>query len=128
MHIYNIGIDIIEQSRIGKLLDKSPGAIERLFTKQEREELDSCKGFRQYRTACGRFFALKEAVIKACGIGWQEGVAWHDVILSNTFFCQRVRLENKLKRIADTHHITTIIASAYAEKHLIIAQAHAFCE
>ncbi len=73
--IIGVGTDIIEISRVKKLMDQPAGAkfVARVLTEEEYELFTERKG-RQVEFLAGRF-AAKEAVVKAigCGIGQQVG-------------------------------------------------------
>jgi holo-[acyl-carrier protein] synthase len=71
------GIDIVEVERFAELLDRHPErARDRLFT---AEELEYARGKHREAEHLAARFAAKEAVFKALGTGWSDGVAWTDV-------------------------------------------------
>ena len=77
MNVIAHGIDLVEIDRVADLLSKHPGrAAERLFTKSELDYTAGKKNSNQHLAAR---FAAKEAVLKALGCGWSQGVAWTDV-------------------------------------------------
>ncbi len=72
------GVDIVEIARIASMLDEHGGRfVERCFTEVERSYADSGKRLRAERYAVR--FACKEAVFKAIGTGWRNGISWRDV-------------------------------------------------
>ncbi|MCB1194929.1 4'-phosphopantetheinyl transferase superfamily protein [bacterium] len=125
MYIYNIGIDIIERLRVEKLIEKNPDVIRRLCTDDEQKQLAGCTVFERYITACARFFVLKESVMKACGIGWQEGVSWQDISVQNTLQCQTPVLHGQLSVQVGKHAIKKIIANVCGDSSLVAAHAYA---
>ncbi|MCL1926799.1 MAG: holo-ACP synthase [Syntrophorhabdaceae bacterium] len=76
-HIIGIGVDIVEISRIKSIL-KQHGEhfISRVFTENEKKY--SMSAANSAERFAGRF-AVKEAVIKALGIGVNTGITWHDI-------------------------------------------------
>jgi holo-[acyl-carrier protein] synthase len=72
------GVDVVEIARIQRMLqDHGEQFVQRCFTAREREYADAGGERRGERYAAR--FACKEAVFKAIGTGWGEGVAWCDV-------------------------------------------------
>ncbi len=72
------GIDIVEVGRIAAMLEAHPERFtERVFTVGERAYAEAGQRRRVERYAVR--FAAKEAVLKALGTGWGEGIAWTDV-------------------------------------------------
>lgn len=69
------GTDIIEIKRIEKAL-KSPRFFDRVYTQSEKNYISSKK--QQSQTAAG-IFCAKEAVAKALGSGFSEGVTLLDI-------------------------------------------------
>ena len=67
------GIDIVEIDRIARALADHPQRFpERVFTVTERAYCDLAPRRRAERYAAR--FAVKEAVLKALGTGWTEGI------------------------------------------------------
>jgi holo-[acyl-carrier protein] synthase len=72
------GVDIVEIDRIARALADHPQRFpERIFTVTERAYCDLAPRRRAERYAAR--FAVKEAVLKALGTGWTEGIAWTDL-------------------------------------------------
>ncbi len=78
MAIVGHGIDLVENSRIAAMLDHHGDRFtERCFTVTERSYADHGQRRRAERYAVR--FAAKEAVLKALGTGWSDGIAWTDM-------------------------------------------------
>ena len=79
--IYGIGIDIVSIPRIERMLDRWG----RLFTQRvfTPAEITFCEG----RSNPGQHFALrwavKEAMLKALGLGLRSGIKWTDIEVVN---------------------------------------------
>ena len=77
MDLIGHGIDIIEVSRIaGMREDHTDRFLERCFTPGERAYAESSRRRDEHLAVR---FAAKEAVLKALGTGWRDGIAWTDV-------------------------------------------------
>ena len=77
MSIYGIGTDIINVSRIGKILKKNKIEFKKkIFTKKEIFYCDSKKNSASYYA---KRFAAKEAFVKALGTGFSNGLLHKDV-------------------------------------------------
>lgn len=75
--IVGIGIDIIENHRIARSLERFPDRfISRIYTETESEYCQRCARPEIHFAAR---FAAKEAAFKALGTGWAGGVQWRDV-------------------------------------------------
>ena len=76
MEIIGHGIDIVETHRVAQLFERhGQRFLARCFTPREQEY--SAGKRRQVEHLAGRF-AAKEAILKALGTGWAQGVAWTD--------------------------------------------------
>lgn len=77
MSVIALGIDLVEVSRIRALLERSGDRFkERMYQPDEIAYCDSCSDPAIHYAAR---FAAKEAVVKALGTGFAEGVGWNDV-------------------------------------------------
>ena len=79
MKILGIGVDIVENSRIGKLL-KNKLFIKRIFSNSEiliANKIRDKKGYYSKR------FAAKEAFAKSIGTGFRDGLNFKDISIIN---------------------------------------------
>jgi len=115
--ILGIGTDIIEISRIEKLLSQQKETgLKRIFTDKEIEYCSIKK--KNAESYAGRF-AAKEALFKATGIGWRDGLKWTDFEITNDELGKpRVNIYGKAKEI---FHNCTINISISHNKTLAIA-------
>ena len=78
MEIIGHGVDLVEIARIGVMLREHGQRFrERCFTAGEQAYAEQASKRREERYAAR--FACKEAVLKALGTGWRDGIAWTDV-------------------------------------------------
>jgi holo-[acyl-carrier protein] synthase len=77
--IYGIGMDMLEISRMRKILEGKTAErfLERILTSAERELAQTRKG-RLIEFSAGRF-AAKEAIVKAFGCGIGQVIAFQDI-------------------------------------------------
>ena len=77
---------------------------ERVFTEGERAYSDRGKRRRAERYAAR--FACKEAVLKALGTGWRQGISWQDVeVLRDANGAPGVRLSGRCLELAEARSI-----------------------
>jgi holo-[acyl-carrier protein] synthase len=77
--IVGVGIDLIEQERVARALQRWG---ERLVGKlMGPEEAARLPGGAERPRALALAIAAKEAASKALGTGWTRGVAWRDVVV-----------------------------------------------
>ena len=75
--IVAIGIDIIEIARIEEIFRRRGERFRRrVFTESE---IEYCERRASKVASYAARFAAKEAVMKALGTGWAEGVGWSDI-------------------------------------------------
>ena len=75
--IIAIGIDLVEVSRLEEVFARRGDRFRaRVFTKNE---IDYCESLGSKFPSYAARFAAKEAVMKALGTGWSEGVGWKDI-------------------------------------------------
>ncbi|MEW5975122.1 MAG: holo-ACP synthase [Acidobacteriota bacterium] len=79
--ILGVGIDIVEIEKLRlAMMRRGERLRNRAFTPYEIEYCeDRANKFQHYAAR----FAAKEAVFKAIGSGWRDGVGWHDVEVQN---------------------------------------------
>lgn len=81
MAIVGIGTDIIECVRIAKMIERHGEIfINRVYTQNEILYCSTRKAATQHYA--GRW-AAKEAVLKALGTGWANGIKWTDIEVRN---------------------------------------------
>ncbi len=100
MRIIGHGIDIVETARIANLLEShGQRFLDRCFTPAEAAYAGGRR--RQVEHLAGRF-AAKEAILKALGTGWRDGVAWtHAEVVRLPSGQPRVALHGVCQQIAD---------------------------
>src|SRR5947207_13626367 len=75
--IIGIGIDVIQNDRIGQSIEKFGARfLNRIYTEGEQEYCTKCANPAIHFAAR---FAAKEAAFKALGTGWAAGVKWKDI-------------------------------------------------
>lgn len=112
------GIDLVEVDRIAKMLDDHPERFrDRVFTP---DEIAYCESSR--KRAAEHFaarFAAKEAVLKALGTGWRDGIAWTDIeIRRDPAGIPSIRLSGEAATIATQRGISGWLISLSHTAHL----------
>jgi holo-[acyl-carrier protein] synthase len=105
------GVDIVDTADFARLLDKQAGDfLDRYFTIEELAIADE-GGNRTERLASR--FAIKEAVLKALGTGWGDGIAFTDVeVISLRSGAPSVVLHRRLVAIANERGVAHWLVSA----------------
>jgi holo-[acyl-carrier protein] synthase len=100
MPIVGHGIDIVETSRIKRLVEEHGRRfLDRCYTESEQSYC-ARNHKRQVEHLAGRF-AAKEAVLKVLGTGWRGNIAWTDIeILPEPSGQPRITLSGECLRIA----------------------------
>lgn len=74
--IEGVGIDIIEISRIKKAIARNGKRfLDTLFSANEQEY---CLSHKDPAPQFAARFSAKEAAVKALGVGFRDGIEWHD--------------------------------------------------
>lgn len=74
-----IGVDMLEIERMERVIARRPNFVARVFTEEERAYCDrSARPAEHYAAR----FAAREAVLKALGTGFSDGVGLRDVSVS----------------------------------------------
>ncbi|MGL1902078.1 MAG: holo-ACP synthase [Fibrobacterales bacterium] len=104
--VLGVGIDISSIARVEKSGDKT---IEKILTLPEREYCGD--GPKKWERTAGRFSA-KEAILKALGTGWAEGIQWSDIeILPDEKGAPQAVLTGKAQEIATLKGGTEVLVS-----------------
>jgi holo-[acyl-carrier protein] synthase len=91
---YGFGIDIVEITRIEKEFVTSPDLVRQLFTEQE---ICSCQSRKKPILWFAAHLAVKEALLKALGIGLREGLRFREIeIINNIAEAPTVQLHGRL--------------------------------
>ncbi len=124
--IVGIGTDIIEVKRIERLLSKQKRFKERIFTRCEIEYCEHKKNNVQNYAAR---FAVKEALLKAIGTGWREGVAFKEIeVVNNEKGKPELVLSGTVKKITEEMGVTNMQVSISHIKDLAIAVVILECQ
>ncbi|MBP5313761.1 MAG: holo-ACP synthase [Eggerthellaceae bacterium] len=71
-----LGVDIVEIDRMKAIIERTPSFVEKVFSEEERAY---CSSRQNPAAHFASRFAAKEAVVKALGIGFSEGVGVRDI-------------------------------------------------
>lgn len=105
-----VGTDIVEVERIKNAIRRGGmDFLQRVYTHQELRDINPDDI--DYERASG-FWAAKESVVKAVGLGFRNGILFHDAeIEHDEYGCPRFLLSGKLKEIMAHKNITQIALS-----------------
>jgi len=79
--VIGIGTDITECLRIARMIERHGELfINRVYT---TEEIRYCQSRKQATQHFAGRWAAKEAVLKALGTGWRQGISWRDIEVRN---------------------------------------------
>ena len=98
MKIIGNGVDIVENSRIKKLI-LNKKFIQRVYSKSE---INNSKKNKNKESFFAKRFAAKEAFVKSLGTGFRNGINFHDIsVINNVYGKPKIHLNNKIKKIID---------------------------
>jgi len=98
MEILGIGVDIIKNSRIKKLI-KNRKFINRIYSKQE---IKNSKNIYSKTAFFSKRFAAKEAFSKALGTGFRKGINFNDIsVINDKNGKPKLKISNKLTNIIE---------------------------
>ena len=104
MKILGIGIDIVENSRIHKLL-KNKLFIKRIFS---YSEISIAKKIKDKKSYFSKRFAAKEAFVKSIGTGFRDNFDFKDIsIINNKLGKPSFIINEKIKKIVKKQFKTT---------------------
>ncbi|MGJ8679864.1 holo-ACP synthase [Paraglaciecola sp.] len=117
--IAGLGTDIVEISRIEKLLANSHRLAERILTTAELTVFKQHKFKARY---LAKRFAAKEAAAKALGTGIANGVSFQDIEVENLSSGQPIlKLSGKFAQICEQTSINRSFISISDEQHYATA-------
>ena len=120
-----IGVDIVEISRMKSILEKTPAFARRVFTDEERAYCDaSSRPAAHYASR----FASREAVLKALGTGFSQGVGRKDVSVTRDKLGKPKALSGRALEIAQELGIVEVALSITLTGDLAVANAIAITE
>jgi holo-[acyl-carrier protein] synthase len=121
--IVGIGMDVVEIRRIRDLAQRHVAFLTRTFAPCE---LHHCQEKANPFPHLAARFAAKEAVFKALGTGWSDGLKWTDVAVQNNAAGKpAIRLSGVAARLAhklgaDKIHLSLTHTGSYAGAQVIL--------
>ena len=121
MALAGVGVDIVEISRMEKILSRTPRFALRVFTDEEREYCEhSTRPAAHY--ACR--FAAREAVLKALGCGFGKGVRCDDVSVSRDAAGRpQAVLKGRAAEVAQERGVLSVAISLSFTREMAVANA-----
>lgn len=118
-----IGVDMVEVSRIAKALVRNTEKFpRRILSVEELEQFQDCPNQDVF---LAKRFAVKEAVAKALGTGFSNGVSWIDISLSHDELGKPlVELSGEARKQLQRLGGCKVLVSLSDEAGLVIAYAH----
>lgn len=101
-----LGVDIVEIERMQKILERTPSFAKKVYSEAERAYCDAkARPEIHYATR----FAAKEAVLKALGTGFSEGIGVRDVeVVRNAKGKPNAVLSGRAREVADEQGVIDI--------------------
>lgn len=114
--IYGIGCDIVEIARFEKYLDEK-NRLEKLYTKNELNELKKITNHRRKLEFLAGRFAVKEATSKALGVGISKEFSFHDVeVKKDERGKPYINYKDFITHLTISHTDTTAVAFVILER------------
>lgn len=121
-----LGVDIVEIDRMKRILKRTPSFAEKVFSEDERKY---CRSKAHPEAHFATRFAAKEAVLKALGTGFSEGIGPRDVEVGRTSKGRPYAiLKRRAKEIADGYGVIELPLSLSYTHNEAIACAMAITE
>lgn len=117
--IFGIGTDIIEVERIGQLVARGREYLQTIFTDKE---IQYCEGKARKSQHYAARYAAKEAVLKALGTGWRDGLAFSDIEIADDEQGQPiVTVHGQVRKLFDCQQIRRASISLSHDRECAIA-------
>ena len=121
MPVAGIGVDIVDIARMRRVLERTPRMYERVFTPAERAWCDARPNPAASYAGC---FAAREAVLKALGIGFSQGVGFSDVSVDHDEKGRPVAvLTGRASELAAAQGVDEVFVSISHTRELAVANA-----
>ena len=122
MNVLGVGTDITECLRIGQMIERHGELfVQRVYTQRE---IDYCRSRRMAMQHFAGRWSAKEAILKALGTGWRQGISWRDIeVLNGASGRPTVTLAGGTQDLAERMGIVGVLVSiSHCRTH---ATAHA---
>ena len=121
MALAGIGVDIVDIARMERVLKRTPSFARRVFTDEERAYCESTNRPAAHY-ACR--FAAREAVLKALGCGFGEGVRFDDVSVAQDGTGRpRAQLKGRAAEVAARQGVLDVAISLSFTREMAVANA-----
>jgi holo-[acyl-carrier protein] synthase len=121
--IVGLGSDLLDVARIEQKLREDSGLAASLFT---AIEIAYCEGKHRPAQHYAARFAAKEALLKALGTGWRDGLSWREIEIRSDELGRPVMvLSGRVEQLACQQGVTRVHVSlthtaAYAAATVIL--------
>ena len=117
-----IGVDMLEIARMERVIERRPSFLRRVFTDEERAYCERCARPAEHYAAR---WAAREAVLKALGTGFSEGIGVKDVWVGRDEATGRPRamLERRAAEVARERGVREIALSISHTRDVAVANA-----
>ncbi len=122
MAIVGIGVDLVNIPRMRRIVERwQDRFLDRILTDAE-QQIGRTRAS-PYAFLAGRF-AAKEAIMKALGTGWSNGIRWRDIeILHDETGRPRATVEGRAGALIGEAGVTGILVSLSHDGEYAIAEA-----
>ncbi len=121
MALAGIGVDMLEISRMERVIERRPSFLRRVFTDEERAYCEHTARPAEHYAAR---FAAREAVLKALGCGFSNGVRVKDVsVVNDETGRPQAKLEGRAAQIAAEQGVREIALSISHTRGVAVANA-----
>ncbi len=121
MALAGIGVDMLEISRMERVIERRPSFLRRVFTDEECAYCDRTARPAEHYAAR---FAAREAVLKALGCGFSDGVRVKDVsVVNDETGRPQAKLEGRAAEIAAKQGVREIALSISHTRGVAVANA-----
>ena len=121
MALAGIGVDMLEIARMERVMRRRPSFLRRVFTDDERAYCERCARPAEHYAAR---FAAREAVLKALGTGFAEGIGLSDVSVAlDASGRPRAQLAGRAAEVAASQGVREIALSISYTRDVAVANA-----